>query len=315
MARRDGSGRGETRGVRALERGLAVLAAMNRHKVASVVELARETRLPRPTVYRLLETLGRAGFVTRSGSADRFCLARRVRSLSDGFVDDEWITTIAAPLMAAFTATHVWPVALMTFEEGRMLIRETTHPASSLSIDYGMVGRRLPMLRTAAGRAYLAFCPENERRAILDMLGHSSALEDRYEERRLPGMLRDIRSTGCALQDREINPKTSGISVPIRGERLLGCVSMIWIASALTMEEAQQRFLAPLLALASRIAGEVDERRSSGASRRSGNRSAPPETGLRQLGKIRGSQSETAGNSVNKPSSTRSAAMNGVTPR
>src|ERR1700756_3932995 len=48
-------------GVRALERGLAVLAAMNRHKIASVLELARETRLPRPTVYRLLETLGRAG--------------------------------------------------------------------------------------------------------------------------------------------------------------------------------------------------------------------------------------------------------------
>src|SRR5580704_6529100 len=55
--------------VRALERGLAVLAAMNRHKIASVLELARETRLPRPTVYRLLETLGRAGYVTRAGSA------------------------------------------------------------------------------------------------------------------------------------------------------------------------------------------------------------------------------------------------------
>jgi len=47
--------------VRSLERGLAVLAAMNRHKIASVLELARETRLPRPTVYRLLETLARAG--------------------------------------------------------------------------------------------------------------------------------------------------------------------------------------------------------------------------------------------------------------
>jgi len=58
--------------VRALERGLAVLAAMNRHKIASVLELARETRLPRPTVYRLLKTLGRAGYVTRAGSADRF---------------------------------------------------------------------------------------------------------------------------------------------------------------------------------------------------------------------------------------------------
>jgi IclR family transcriptional regulator, mhp operon transcriptional activator len=309
MARRDGSGRSEVRGVRALERGLAVLAAMNRHKVASVVELARETRLPRPTVYRLLETLGRAGFVSRSGAADRFCLGRKVRTLSDGFIEDEWITDIASPLMAAFTATHVWPVSLMTFEEGRMLIRETTHPASSLSIDYGMVGRRLPMLRTAAGRAYLAFCPANERRTILDMLGHSPEPEDRYDERRLPAMLRQIGARGCALQDREINPKTSGISVPIAGERLLGCISMIWIASALTLEEAQQRFLAPLVALADRVAGEVDNRRIYGVSERKyGSSPAQP-------GRTRGNHKDKAGNSVNKASSTRSAAMNGVTPR
>jgi len=233
-----------------------------------VMELARETRLPRPTVYRLLETLGRAGFVTHSGSADRFCLARKVRTLSDGFVDDEWISDVAAPLMAAFTRAHVWPVALMTFEEGRMLIRETTHTASSLSIDYGMVGRRLPMLRTAAGRAYLAFCPDNERRTILGMLDHSQAPEDRYDERRLPALLREIRANGCALQDREINPKTSGMSVPIRGDQLLGSVSMIWIASALTLEEAQQRFLAPLVGLAARIAQEVDHRGVAGLSER-----------------------------------------------
>jgi IclR family mhp operon transcriptional activator len=247
--------------VRALERGLAVLAAMNRHKVASVLELARETRLPRPTVYRLLETLSRSGFVTRKGTADRFCLGRRVRTLSDGYTDDEWITDIAKPLMAEFTHRQVWPLALMTFEEGCMLIRETTHPASTLSIDYGMAGRRLPMLRTAAGRVYLAFCPDNERRAILDLLDHSAAAEDRFDPRRLTGLLDVIRAQGYALQDREINPKTSGISVPIYGERMFGSISMIWIASALTMEETQKRYLKPLVSLASRIASAIDNLR------------------------------------------------------
>jgi IclR family transcriptional regulator, mhp operon transcriptional activator len=250
-----------TGGVRAFERGLAVLAAMNRHKVASVVELARETRLPRPTVYRLLETLSRSGFVTRSDSADRYCLGREVRTLSDGYVDDEWITDIAKPLMAEFTRKQVWPLALMTFEEGRMLIRETTHSSSTLSIDYGMVGRRLPMLRTAAGRVYLAFCPDNERRAILDLLSHSAAAEDRFDPRRLAALLGTIRAQGYALQDREINPKASGISVPICGERILGCASMIWIASALTLEAARKRFLPPLISLASGIAAATGDRR------------------------------------------------------
>src|SRR5262249_47539791 len=124
----------ERNSVRSLERGLALLEAMNRHKLASVVELARETRLPRPTIYRLLETLQRAGFVARSGSNDRFCVARRVRTLSDGFTEDEWISAIAMPRMTAFTREFIWPLALFTFDEGRMLVRETTHAASSLSI-------------------------------------------------------------------------------------------------------------------------------------------------------------------------------------
>jgi IclR family transcriptional regulator, mhp operon transcriptional activator len=253
---RDGS-------VRSLERGLALLAAMNRRKLPSVVELARDTRLPRPTVYRLLETLSRAGFVTRSSPHDRYCLARGVRTLSDGFVEDDWIADIAAPLMKEFTRDLVWPVALLTFEEGCMLVRETTHEASTLSIDHGMVGRNMPMLRTAAGRCYLAFCPAKERRAIVEMLSRSKAPEDRWarEPQRLAKLLNAIAARGHAIQDREINPKATGIAVPIRlGTRLLGCMSSIWISSAMTIEKAEAELYPPLAATAARIAGAIRNR-------------------------------------------------------
>jgi IclR family transcriptional regulator, mhp operon transcriptional activator len=261
MARRDGQTR--KAGVRSLERGLALLIAMNRRKLPSVVELARDTRLPRPTVYRLLETLNRAGFVTRSSPADRFCLTPKVRSLSDGFLEDDWIADVAAPLMAQFTRDLVWPAALMTFEQGRMLVRETTHEASVLSIDHGMVGRSLPMLRTAAGRCYLACCSTSERRAILKMLAHSPAAEDQgaREKERVGALLDAIRAKGFAIQDREINPKATGMAIPIRaGARILGCLSLIWISSALTIAEAEQRLLPPLRSVAERIEQAVGAR-------------------------------------------------------
>ena len=59
-----------------------------------------------------------------------------------------------------------------------MLVRDTTHRLSALSIDYGMVGRRMGMLRTAGGLVYLAFCPDNERKVILDLLAQSDDPED-----------------------------------------------------------------------------------------------------------------------------------------
>jgi IclR family transcriptional regulator, mhp operon transcriptional activator len=257
------NGKAQDGSVRALERGLALLLAMNRRRLPSVVELAHDTQLPRPTVYRLLETLSRKGFVTRSSPHDRYCLTSRVRALSDGFAEDDWITEIAAPLMSQLTQQLVWPVALMTFEAGRMLVRETTHEASTLSIDHGMVGRSLPLLRTASGRCYLAFCRPKERRAILDMLSRSRATEDRgaRETQRLTKLLDAIHAKGYAIQDREINPKTTGIAVPICvGTRVLGNLSLIWISSALTIEQAEINFLPMLTSTASRIANAVGER-------------------------------------------------------
>jgi IclR family transcriptional regulator, mhp operon transcriptional activator len=261
MAQSNGKARGA--GVRSLERGLALLIAMNRRRLPSVVELAHDTHLPRPTVYRLLETLSRAGFVARGSPHDRYCLTSQVRALSDGFVEDDWIAHIAAPMMTQLTRRVVWPVALMTFEAGRMLVRETTHEASTLSIDHGMVGRSLPMLRTAAGRCYLALCPLKERRTILDMLSRSKAPEDQgaRERQRLTAFLDTIRAKGYAIQDREINPKTTGIAVPIRlGTRVLGNLSLIWISSALTIEEVERQFLPLLISTASRISEAMRDR-------------------------------------------------------
>ena len=246
--------------------------------------------------------------MTRSSPADRFCLTPKVRSLSDGFLEDDWIAEIAAPLMAQFTRDLVWPAALMTFEQGRMLVRETTHEASVLSIDHGMVGRSLPMLRTAAGRCYLACCSANERRAILEMLSHSPAPEIRAPERkeRVGALLEAIRAKGFAIQDREINPKATGMAIPIRaGAQILGCLSLIWISSALTIAEAEQRLLPPLRSVAERI--EAGVRRAP--SREAVMRPSPPQR------RACGSHKTMPGSSIKIINTAKSAIRNGTTPR
>lgn len=243
--------------VRSLERGLALLVAMNRRPLASVCELAADTGLPRPTVYRLLDTLAKAGFVSLDSATDRYRPTHGVRALSDGFVDDEWVTEVAAPMMAEFTREHVWPVSLFTFEAGKMLVRDTTHRQSALSIDYGMVGKRMSMLRTAGGLVYLAFCPDNERKVILDLLAQSDEPDDQQarEVHLLEGLFKSIRADGYATQDRVINPKAASISVPIIvGRKVHGSMSLIFIASAMTMSEVEKKLLPPLRAMTARLA-------------------------------------------------------------
>ena len=237
-------------GVRAFKRGLDVLREVNRSGGIRAGDVARQLDLPRPTVYRLLETLEELGYVARSASDDRFRVTRRALSLGDGYDPGVVICQAAAPYLSELSKVLVWPVDLSTYENAAMVIQETTHARSPLSIDRGMIGKRLPMLRTSAGRAYLAACAPRERELILNHLRRIDEADDRpfLETGRLERMIAETAQRGYAIRSEgEFNPKTASIAVPIvRNDVVFGCISIIWIRSALSLEEALAKFVTPL---------------------------------------------------------------------
>ena len=113
--------------IRSFARGLAVLSALNRHGSATALTLARETGVPRATVYRLLQTLFDDGYVGRGTADGRFHLRLKVRGLSEGFEDAQWITAIAGPALLELTRRTAWPCDVSTLEGLKMVIHETTH--------------------------------------------------------------------------------------------------------------------------------------------------------------------------------------------
>jgi IclR family mhp operon transcriptional activator len=120
-----------------------------------------------------------------------------------------------------------------------------------------MIGKRLPMLRTSAGRAYLAACTPVERDVIINHLRRIDEADDRafLEPDRLSRMLAETSHRGYGIRhEDEYNPKTSSIAVPIvRGEVVFGCISIIWIRSAMSVEDAVAKYVAPLQEAAAAI--------------------------------------------------------------
>ena len=246
--------RGATyREVRGLTRGLAVLRALNegRGGELDLLEVAARTGLHRTTVRRILETLLHNGFVRRSASDGSFRLTLVVRQLSEGFTDDEWISTVAAPVLNALMREVVWPTDLGTPDGDAMLIRESTQRHSPLSFNRSMIGTRLPMLTTAMGRAYLANCPRGERLDILRLLRASAEPDSALvrNSRAIVSIIARTRQRGYASNNREWSKesRSAAIALPIRhGERVLGCVNLIWAARAMSVEEAVERYLPAL---------------------------------------------------------------------
>jgi IclR family mhp operon transcriptional activator len=251
------AGEKRTDSVRSIQRGLDVLSEVNRSGGIRASELAQRLGLARPTVYRMLETLEELGYVRRSGSDDRFRVTRKASSLGDGYDPGLIISEAASPVIGELSKRFLWPIDLTTYENAAMVVQETTHAKSPLSIDRGMIGRRLPMLRTSAGRAYLAFCSAAEREIIIK---HIARIEDPDDapflhKDYLDRMLTEARARGFALRaEGEYNVKTSSIAVPVmKSSDVLGCISIIWIRTALEPSEAIDQFAAPMIEAATQL--------------------------------------------------------------
>ncbi len=252
--------------VQGLSRGLAILHAINlsANGWASIAELSATTGLHRTTVRRLLETLQAEGYVRRSASDDSYRLNQKIRQLSDGFTDDEWISEVANPVLGELLQKVVWPSDLSTLDGDCMLVRETTHRFSPLSFHRAMIRQRMPVLFTSAGRAYLAYCSDEERRQILQLLVAGNDEQANFARNRVlvEQMLEKVRRQGYATNDGEWNQqvKIAAIAVPIRHKgSVLAAVNVVFLKKAVPMDEAVRRYLPELNAAVEKIERHLDE--------------------------------------------------------
>ncbi len=253
--------------VRGLARGLQVLSALNLcvKGRASSGELAKMTGLHRTTVRRLLETLASRGYVWRSDSDDSFQLALKVRELSEGFTDTEWISTVASPVMGALLPKVVWPSDLSLPSGEVMMVRETTHRFSPLSFHRVMVGRRLPMLLTAAGRAYIGHCAEEEREQILKLLraGDDEQARLASDSIYVRNLLARVQADGYGTNDGEWNhdqekSKIGAVALPILQQgHAVACLSVIYLRRAVKREDAIAQYVPALREAVGQIEGKL----------------------------------------------------------
>ena len=246
-----------TRPIRALMRGLDALTFLNLRDGATVSEVAQEIRLPRTTVYRILETLCNAGFVFRDAADDRYRLTILVRGLSDGFDDEAWVTQIAKPFIHDLCREVVWPVSIATLSGTTMLVRESTDHSTPLAIERYSAGIRAPLLTTAAGRVYLANSPASQRETLIEILARSSKEEDRPAKSRveLQRLLADIKASGyaTATRTRRLVEEIS-LSVPVLlHDRVLASLTVRFTASAMPQKTGVERFLPKLRQCAAKI--------------------------------------------------------------
>jgi IclR family mhp operon transcriptional activator len=256
--------------VRALNRGLDVLQAIQAAKAASLHDLHIATALPKPTLLRILKTLIGRDLVWQR-IADGAYVASYTFSKRAGAIDEEThLAEVAAPILADLCKRVRWPSILAVPRLDHMVVIETNRPMSYFNyILAAPLGFRINMLRSASGRTYLAFCSQKERAAILARLRNSSRPGDALARStvKLNKILADTRVRGYGTRDPDfgghydqprsrVDDGRNSIAVPVHvGGEIAGCINLTWVAKLASVSAIVERFL-PELDAAARTIGQ-----------------------------------------------------------
>jgi len=239
----------------ALTRGLEILQLLNKNGASQVREIHKLSSLPKPTIVRILASLCEAGYV-RQAADGSYTLTAKTLELSVGYNATDDILSVARPILAAARQAHTWPSDLAIFDYDAMVIMDTSKVPGTLSLNRG-IGTRLPVTPTAFGRAYLAFCPADERAEVIDRLAQqgnpSEALA--LQAAKLEAVLSETRARGFAVNDEDFNPTARIVAVPvIVHDQIIACLNMMAVSAAMTLAQAEASFYPVLRDLADHIA-------------------------------------------------------------
>jgi IclR family mhp operon transcriptional activator len=257
--------------VKSLKKALKALTFMNQRGDATVSDVAKAIGVPRPTSYRILETLASEGYVEKQEHSVFYRITSRVQGLAVGFQDEELLLEVSKPLIVELGRELGWPVTLLTPRGQKMVVRINTDFDSALALERWNIGFAVPMLHATSGYCYLAHCPAAEREEVLSHVEEAEVLAPNYLE---PGegryltitndhghltrfnrhrndelnlLIKHVRERGfCNIEFKNYREGNVGVPLVLEGKAIGGLV-MRYIKSVMKNTDRIEKFYVPKL--------------------------------------------------------------------
>jgi IclR family transcriptional regulator, mhp operon transcriptional activator len=254
--------------IRALDRGLEVLSVLQTSRAASLHELHIATQLPKATLTRVIATLEARGMIWQRLADNAFLPTHTLLPRPSQINNEAHLVEVASPVLARLCRKVDWPSVLAVPRLDHMEVIETNSPKSYFShIPLGPIGFKINMLRSATGRAYLSFCSETERQAVLQRLSASTSPGDFLAKRpaMLARLLNETKRLGYGeryqdfggnfnLSRREWNDGRDSIAIPIVIDvDVVAVINLTWFHKVKSVAQIVSAHLEPLKDAAAEI--------------------------------------------------------------
>jgi IclR family transcriptional regulator, pca regulon regulatory protein len=247
-----------------LERGLAILCAFSPDRPAlGISDLARELALTRSTTHRYVATLASLGFLEQDDSTRKYRLGPRVLDLGFSMLGSLELREIAAPHLRRLTDTtgHTSNLAIRDDTDVILIDRIRGRPGRYHHLEFTLrVGSRLPAYCSATGKVLLAFLPRPDLDRLLERIDLiQRGPRTLTNKGSLLAELEQVRRTGLAVNDEELESALRSIAAPVRARsgEVVAAINVAIPWSPVTMSELVSRLGPTVQATASEIGARV----------------------------------------------------------
>lgn len=197
----------------------AVIAALAAHGEISAATIAEIVGEPVSSVYRLLSSLSRIGWVSAGSKRGLYRLGLFFMRVGGQVEDAIDIRERAMPPLQDLLAATGQTAYLCLRHDLRAVCIERLDGGDVRSLAMRL-GATLPLVVGGAPKALLAFLPEEEFQDVLERT-YATTFAERIPESRdavIP-LIDEIRATGISISDGDVTPGVSAVGAPVFNHR------------------------------------------------------------------------------------------------
>jgi DNA-binding IclR family transcriptional regulator len=215
-----------------------------------LADLAAALGVNKTTLHRSLAALRFRGFVAQDPASGSYLLGPAATALADDYLSDENLPLLLHPALLALSSAVGELVHLGVLSGSHVLYLDKVEPERSVRV-WSAVGRRLPAVTTALGRAMLAY--RHVDRTLLSQY-LAAAAGGVGDVERVWAIIERARSNGYATEEQENEAGISCVALPVlRSSAAIAAVSITAPAERMTpdrvvwLHQEMQRVLPPLM--------------------------------------------------------------------
>lgn len=235
--------------VRAAERALDILLCFAHQSQLSLTEIAKQTHLNKSTVFRLLATLERKGFLKRDVRTDKYQLGFSIWELAANLDHSNDPAILLLPEMERLRDELDETVSLYILD-GCERVRVQAVESQQAIRRVAPIGARLPLAMGASGKVLLAY---SQSKLIEKVLNDPSWPAEVDREEFLKQLAQTVQN-GYAISMEEREAGTAAVSVPVfnRQRELVAALAVSGPISRMSLDKMMQ-FVPSLLHVAEQM--------------------------------------------------------------